>query len=140
MRDASSDISPSATFRFRAASSVTPEASPTSTRRDAPAGQSRSPLNGNKALLSPGAAAHDLASLSQVNYALTLQLSDLHAGVEGTGRTEGLLRLLMAACEGSGAIGVEEGGVSSSSNVDRPLAPRRLLLARGGRAAGAGRG
>ncbi|GAA5844969.1 hypothetical protein JCM9279_000063 [Rhodotorula babjevae] len=92
MRDASSDISPSATFRFRAASSVTPEASPTSTRRDAPAGQSRSPLNGNKALLSPGAAAHDLASLSQVNYALTLQLSDLHAGVEETER-EGRKRL-----------------------------------------------
>jgi len=92
MRDASSDISPSATFRFRAASSVTPEASPTSTRRGAPAGQARSPRNGNKALLSPGAAAHDLASLSQVNYALTLQLSDLHAGVEETER-EGRKRL-----------------------------------------------
>ncbi|GAA5932043.1 hypothetical protein JCM3775_004221 [Rhodotorula graminis] len=92
MRDASSDISPSATFRFRAASSVTPEVSPTSTRRGAPAGQGRSPINGNKALLSPGAAAHDLASLSQVNYALTLQLSDLHAGVEETER-EGRKRL-----------------------------------------------
>ncbi|GAA5902836.1 hypothetical protein JCM8208_006488 [Rhodotorula glutinis] len=92
MRDASSDISPSATFRYRAASSVTPEASPTSTRRGAPAEQGRSPLNGTKALLSPGAAAHDLASLSQVNYALTLQLSDLHAGVEETER-EGRRRL-----------------------------------------------
>lgn len=91
-RDPSSDISPSATFRFRASSTVTPERSPTATRRGGPSASRLSPFNASKALLSPGSAAHELASLNQVNYALTLQLSDLHADVEETER-EGRKRL-----------------------------------------------
>ncbi|GAA6055011.1 hypothetical protein JCM3770_000493 [Rhodotorula araucariae] len=79
----SGESSPSASFRVGTTSTATPDGSPTTTRRRFVSNSSAlSPFAVSKSHLSPTSAAHELASLSQVNYSLTLQLSELHAESE----------------------------------------------------------
>ncbi|BGP37171.1 hypothetical protein JCM10449v2_001075 [Rhodotorula kratochvilovae] len=82
-RDPSGESSPTASFRIRAPSTATPDGSPTATRRRFISSSSAlSPFGASKSHLSPTSAANELASLNQVNYSLTLQLSELHAESE----------------------------------------------------------